>query len=213
MKKIEDAMINEKYLILVSDGSKKYIHMMAFGWVLATPSGKWLAASSGPGSGEGSSLRIEADGMLSGALCCGIILSETMNIEFRIKYVCDNNELIRNCEDRLTYDTPFPNTTLRPEFDLIEEIYQTNKKYKIRSSFEWVKGHQDDYEDEADLSLHATLNVEADRRAKEWNRENGRVNLYPKQALVQSNTAALIIHGSLVTSKYYDRLLEKYSEM
>ena len=74
---IEEAMIKDKHLLLVTDGSLKYIHMMSFGWVLAMPSGDWLAASKGPGSGDGSSLRAEAEGMLSGALCCGIIAQES----------------------------------------------------------------------------------------------------------------------------------------
>ena len=125
-----------KYLLLVSDGSLKYIHMMSFGWILATPTGVWLASAKGSGSGEGSSLRIEADGMLSGALGCSIMAKEICHPNFQITYICDNQDLIRNCEDRLTYNMPFPNTTLRPEFDLIEEIYQTNKIHQIHSSFQ-----------------------------------------------------------------------------
>ena len=65
---ISDSMTKDGQLLLVSDGSLKHIHMMSFGWILSTSSGTWLAASSGPGSGCGTSLRIEADGMLSGAV-------------------------------------------------------------------------------------------------------------------------------------------------
>ena len=84
---IKEAMQKEKYLLLVSDGSLKYIHMMAFGWVLCTPSGKWLAASSGPGSGEGSSLRIEADGMLAGAIFCGIVSDDIKIKKFNHRWL------------------------------------------------------------------------------------------------------------------------------
>ena len=203
-----------KYLILVSDGSLKYIHMMSFGWILATPTGTWLAAAKGPGSGGGSSLRIEADGMLSGALCCGIIAHEICHPNFQITYICDNNDLIQNCEDRLEYNIPFPNTTLCPEFDLIEEIYQTNKTYQIRPYFQWVKGHQDDDMTEYDdLTIDAKLNIGADKMAKEFNNEKGRIKLDPNEEMVPSNTAALIIQGSLVTSNYYERLVETYTEM
>ena len=212
-QRIKDAMEKEKHLILVTDGSKKYIHMMSFGWVLATSSGTWLAASKGPGSGEGSSLRAEAEGMLSGALCCGIIADEICNPDFQITYICDNNELIRNCEDRLTYNIPFPNTTLRPKFDLIEEIYQVNKKHEIRPSFQWIKGHQDDLQEYDDLTFEAILNIAADKRAKEFNNEKGRIQLDPEEDMVPSNTAALIIQGSMVSSNYYDRLVETYSEL
>ena len=161
-KKIEDAIIEEKYLLLVSDGSLKYIHMMSFGWILCTPSNKWLVVSSGPGSGEGSSLRIEADGMLSVALCYEIIADELAMPNFKITYICDNNTLIRHCKERLGFDVPFPNTTLRPEYDLIEEIYQTNKYHCISPRFEWVKGHRDDHELYDDLDLHSQLNIKAD---------------------------------------------------
>ena len=207
-------MINEEYLVLVSDGSLKYIHMMSFAWILASPSGKWIAAACGPGSGEGSSLRIEADGMLSGSLCCSILADELKlpASKFRIRYICDNSSLINNCIDRLTYTVPFPNTTLRSEFDLIEEIYQTNKQHGIISQFEWQKGHLDDEIEEEELPLIAQLNVNADTIAKEWTKEKGEIFIDSFDDLVPSNTAALIIEGSHVTSNYYNRLLESYSE-
>ena len=83
---IRDSMTKDGQLLLVSDGSLKHIHMMSFGWILSTLSGTWLAASSGPGSGRGSSLRIEADGMLSGAVFCGIIANEFVD-RLHIKYM------------------------------------------------------------------------------------------------------------------------------
>lgn len=124
-----------KYLLLVSDGSLKYIHMMSFGWLLATPAGDQLAAAKDPGSGEGYSLRIKAEGMLLGAICCKIIANEICHPNFQITYIRNNNDLIRNGEDCLKYNIPFPNTTRRPEFNSIEEIYQTNKNYQIRPYF------------------------------------------------------------------------------
>ena len=123
-------MTKDGQLLLVSDGSLKHIHIMSFDWILSTLSGQLLAASSGPGSGRGSSLRIEADRMLSGAVFCGIVANEIVD-HLRIKYIRDNAELIQNLEDRLTHNNPYPNTTLHPEFDLIEEIYQTNKHSQI----------------------------------------------------------------------------------
>ena len=151
--------------------------------------------------------------MLSGALYCGIIAQDVCLPNFNITYICDNNDFIRNCEDRLTYNNPFPNTTLCPEFDLIDKIYQVNKKYNIQPYFQWIKGHQDDTTDYEDISTDAKLNIEADRMAKEYNREQGRIQLDPDDDMVPSNTAALFIKGSMVTSRYYDCLVETYSEM
>jgi hypothetical protein len=42
------------YLLAVSDGSVKF-HDMSFGWILATPTGKRLAAAAGPCNGRGNS--------------------------------------------------------------------------------------------------------------------------------------------------------------
>ena len=64
-----------------------------------------------------------------------------------------------------------------------------------------------------DLSIDAKLNIEADRMAKEYNCKQGKIQLDPDDNIVPSNTAALIIKGSMVTSRYYDRLVETYSEM
>ena len=64
-----------------------------------------------------------------------------------------------------------------------------------------------------DLSTDAVLNIEADKMAKEFNNEKGRIKLDPDEELVPSNSAALIIKGSLVTSNYEDRLVETFTEM
>ena len=111
------------------------------------------------------------------------------------------------------YNIPYPNTTLRPEFDLIEEIYQTNKHSHIQASYQWVKGHQDDLILYDDLSIPAQLNIEADRLAKEWNNERGQCNTAPISTLVPLNTAALLIKNEMITSDYNTRLLHAYTEM
>jgi hypothetical protein len=61
------------YLLAVSDGSVKF-HDMSFGWVLATPTGKRLAAAAGPCSGRGNSLQaVEGAGMLSVTMFTALI--------------------------------------------------------------------------------------------------------------------------------------------
>jgi hypothetical protein len=51
-------------LLAVSDESVQF-HDMSFGWILAKPTGKRLAAAAGPCNGRGNSLRAEGAGMLS----------------------------------------------------------------------------------------------------------------------------------------------------
>merc|ERR1712078_58097 len=131
--------------------------------------------------------------------------------EFPIKYICDNKNLIDNCIERFQYTIPFPNTYLLPEFDLIDEIFQTNKNHHITPSFFWIKGHQDDLTNEEELQLEAKLNIEADHFAKAWNNNHGTIKTDLMTIMVPSNSAALFIQGSLISSKYYKRLNEAYT--
>jgi hypothetical protein len=46
---------------------------MSFGWILATPTGKRLAATAGPCNGRGNSLRAEGAGRLSVTMFIALI--------------------------------------------------------------------------------------------------------------------------------------------
>ena len=45
------------------------------------------------------------------------------------------------------------NTTLWPEFEIIKQLYRINKLHNIKSSFHWVKGHQDMTKNVEDLPI------------------------------------------------------------
>ena len=85
--------------------------------------------------------------------------------------MADNDGLIRKEIDHLGYTHPYPNITLEPEFDLVEEIYATHQRYHITASFKHVKGHQDKSKDLSSLPLPAQLNVEADSLASSFYRK------------------------------------------
>jgi hypothetical protein len=70
------------------------------------------------------------------------------------------------------YEEPFPNATLASEYEIIEEIYETCKMYNIKSSYHWVRGHQDKHTAYKDLSLQAQLNVDADWYAGKYQDES-----------------------------------------
>ena len=123
---------------MVSDGSVSLISSMTCVWILATPEGTWLAAANGPSMGRGSSLRAEGDGMLSATLFASIIADEYSSETCTIKYISDNQALIRQCEEHLDFEVPYPNLTLQAEYDIIEQIYQINKLHEITASFHWV---------------------------------------------------------------------------
>jgi len=82
-----------------------------------------------------------------------------------VKFVSDNLELINRGNAHLVYGYPYPNTTLKSEFHLTEQIYRTHQAYNIKATFHHVKGHQDKTTKFDKLPLFAQLNIEADALA------------------------------------------------
>jgi hypothetical protein len=118
-------------------------------------------AGCGPCEGCGNSLRSEGAGMLAATLFIALI-SHHMNHTIKAKCISDNKKLIRRMLEHKHYEEPYPNATLASEYDIIEEIYETYKIYKIESSYYWVRGHQDKHTAYEDLSLEAQINLDAD---------------------------------------------------
>jgi hypothetical protein len=184
-------------LLQVSDGSV-ITHNMSFGWVMATPTGDRLIGAKGPCNGRGSSLRAEGAGMLSGTMFLSLVIQYLKIEPLTVVCISDNAELIRQCQAHKHYRDPFPNETLRSEFDMTEQIYKTQKEFNINASFQWVKGHQDNDTFYADLPLEAQLNVDADELAGEFQKEHG---IYrPVIHMLPSCSAMLTIRGVSVTS-------------
>ena len=94
-----------EFLLFVSDGSVNF-HDMAFGWILSTPKRERLVAANGPSSGRGSSLRSDADGMLSASLFCAILREFCNNEILKAHFVSDNDKLVNRCTERQQYDHP-----------------------------------------------------------------------------------------------------------
>jgi len=53
------------------------------------------------------------------------------------------------------------------DYDITEQIYLTNKTYKINTSFQHAYGHQDT-KSRGELSIKAILNVEEERLAGDY---------------------------------------------
>ena len=90
-------------------------------------------------------MRAEAARMLAASIFLGMIQKYTRFYfnNLQMKFMADNDGLIRKEIDHLGYTYPYPNITLEPEFDLVEEIFVTHKRYQITASFQHVKGLQD----------------------------------------------------------------------
>ena len=153
-------------LYLVSDGSQKD-DQLSYGWVFGTSTGTVYAEHSGKGYGTPSSHRAESWGLLSGVLFV-VHLHKYIHISRSpplirtpLQFFSDNNGLIQRINTRRQYQISYPNSTLAPEWDLIEQIYVTSHQvphYDI--AYSWVKGHQDTLI--SDLPVEAQYNVRAD---------------------------------------------------
>jgi predicted peroxiredoxin len=196
------------HLLSVSDGSVKF-HNMSFGWIIATPDGRRLAAGCGPCEGRGNSLRSEGAVMLAATLFMALI-SHHMNHKVKVICISDNKELIRRKIEHKNYEEPYPNATLASEYNIIEEIYETCKIYNIKSSYHWVQGHQDKHTSYDDLSLEAQLNVDADWYAGKYYEESG--NFLPQCTLLPACPAMLSIRDITVTSDYKNQLIRAYTK-
>jgi hypothetical protein len=135
---------------LVSDGSER-APTMTFGWALRTTYGKRLVTCGGPGFGLSSSHRAEGTGMLSGtnklyhlSKYTGLLLPNNCHL------FSDNKGLLLRTRARLQYEKNYPNATLAPDWDLIEEICATlraitSEQPHVTLHITHVKGHQDDH--------------------------------------------------------------------
>ena len=195
----------DEYLVAVSDGSVRHTHQMSFGWVLATADGKHLARLCGGCDGRGSSLRAEAVGMLSISLFIALKAKYRRPTDIKIVYVSDNLHLINTSKEHNNYDKPYPNNTLSSEFDITEQINQTNKTYKIDALFHHIYGHQDT-KSRGEMLMEAKLNVEADRLAGEYQDKFGAysqiTHMYP------TSPAVLRINGMTITSNIRHHLIK-----
>ena len=142
--------------------------------------------------------------MLSATLLVTII-SHYLNTELNVLFISDNDELIKRCNAHKHYNDPFPNETLRSEFDVTEQIFSTIKDSQITAKYKWVKGHQDSAKAYDDLSLEAQLNVDADALAGEYQEEQRQ--FHPMVNILPSCPAMLSIRGISVTSNYKKQLI------
>ena len=158
-------------LLIVSDGSSIDTTAMSFGLVIGSSSNQILLEAMGPAWGQPSSHRAECTGCLAGALIIQHLSKFTMqqfpeNLQFKI--LSDNQGMIKSLTQRRTYSHPYPNSTLNPDWELLEEIHHTYQSVTTTGlSFEWIRGHQD-RTTLASLSVEAKFNIRADHLAGDY---------------------------------------------
>ena len=200
----------EHHILAVSDGSAK-TKGMTYGWVLATTKGTRIATGNGPSDGRPSSMRSEGQGMLAVSLFLAMIQLYTNSTDtIKIEFKSDNQELINRQNLHKGYTIPYPNATLKAEYDLIEQIYQTHRDYNIKGSFSHVYGHQDIDTKLDKLPLDAQMNVEADALAEEYYSKT--VQSSPETHLLPACPAMLVLNGITVSNTYKKHLIRACTE-
>jgi hypothetical protein len=162
--------------VTVSDGSSAK-GSMSFGWKCVLSDGTPIAEASGPAYGsKATSYRSEGYGLTS-ATTFFVHLFKFCGVPpcWSFQFVSDNLGLITRINHLIRYPEHFPNITLQPDWDLIRAIQIAICALGRPSTFDHVKGHQDDHHDYEDLSLEARLNVDADSLAGQFRRNDSSV--------------------------------------
>jgi hypothetical protein len=187
--------------VTVSDGSSAK-GSMSFGWKCVLSDGTPIAEASGPAYGsKATSYRSEGYGLTS-ATTFFVHLFKFCGVPpcWSFQFVSDNLGLITRINHLIRYPEHFPNITLQPDWDLIRAIQIAICALGRPSTFDHVKGHQDDHHDYEDLSLEARLNVDADSLAGQFRRNDSSVR--PLVPRVSSNYAQLQIDGKTISGSY-----------
>jgi hypothetical protein len=196
-----DSSVN---IILVSDGGSRQNQTMSFGFILGTSTNEVFIEHSGPAHGETTSFRAEGTGQLAGALLLYHLqryTDTTIPAHLLLRLICDNSGLIQRLQKRQEYEVVYPNATLAPDWDLTEQIYRTHRSIGHPSTtYEWVKGHQDDTTSTSQLDTVATYNIRADALATEYMHLHS--DLRPQVPLYPATRCQLELQGRTITSHY-----------
>lgn len=200
-------------LLVVSDGSLRH-STNTFGWVVGSNLNEVFAEHAGLGYGEPTSHRAEGYGMLSGALFIYHLYRFTSDVslkplnEYPLSFLADNSGLVSRVNNRQTFNSCYPNATLAPDWDVVEQIHLTLRKLdNKKTTIEWVRGHQDNTNN--NLSVEAEYNVRADELAGGFQSIDN--SAYRSPPLLPAERARLVINGSIIQGHYTKAIREAYT--
>jgi hypothetical protein len=196
-----------------SDGSQKYSTDGAFGWMISKRAGKRTATGMGPARG----LCMDS----YQAECCGMLSGHRFLIRLgEYTHRTDEWTGIVGTDSQSMLEKLFGKQNLREhsalgavqlqnldvltaEWDLLIEI-QNSLRALNGVNLQYVKGHQDDVREYTSLPLLAQLNVDADDKAKEFQREYGKA--HPTVLMSPATGVHLLFPEGTVTAKYISEM-------
>jgi hypothetical protein len=114
--------------------------------------------------------------------------------------LASSKSLLDKTRTYLQHSRFYPNTSLQPDWDVVQQIASTIRQFPHPLHLVHVKAHQDDAATFNDLEAESQLNVRADTLAKEYNSIS-----YHKASAVPRlpcNATQLHCQGQTVTSRY-----------
>ena len=84
------------------------------------------------------------------------------HLNLQLQVTCDNDGLVRQVNKQTAYSYAYPNTTLLPDWDVIESIVDTIRDFQTPPTISWIKGNQDSKKAYEELTLEAQLNCDVD---------------------------------------------------
>lgn len=110
---------------------------------------------------------------------------------------------------RRTFEVPYPNATLTPDWDLTEAVHQTYVSLGIPFiDYRWERGHQDRLTPYAQLSQITKFNVDVDALCNEVipsRMDSPLITPYAR--------ASLCISGTHITSQFRKSILHRYAHL
>ena len=189
------------WIYATSDGSAPEF-IGSFGWACKLSNGQFVAKNNGPAHGfRTTSFRAESYGLLSYLLllrraCC----YTQCPLPSKVRLHSDSKSALEKILDMITWPYYYPNATMSPDWDVLQAIVSLLREFPKTPQLIHVKGHQDNNQTYAQLSMPAQLNVDADKLAGDFEyRPSDDPTIAP---LIAGNSVSLQCPTGTISSKY-----------
>jgi hypothetical protein len=196
-------------IIIATDGSVNF-GVGYHSWVVATEDEDILLQVGGPDNGDlllMQSYRSELGGVAAGLALLGTLRRSGLINIASITFLCDNESSVLSTNKPLT-DSIFHR--IEGDHALVNTIkdLQDNWCHGLVITYEWVKGHADDLNRE--LNREERLNVISDKQCDLVRQQvTGPRSARFSTGLWDSETCAVFVRGSNITSRMKERLVQQ----